>query len=55
MTDITPLVPRQPVPPLAVRLVGGGRFDVTTENSERFTLVVFYRGLHCPNLPDAAK
>jgi len=48
MTDITPLVPRQPVPPLAVRLVGGRRFDVTTENSERFTLVVFYRGLHCP-------
>ena len=41
MTDITPLVPRQPVPPLAVRLVGGGRFDVTTENSERFTLVCF--------------
>ena len=48
MTDITPLVPRQPVPPLAVPLVGGGRFDITTENPERFTLVVFYRGLHCP-------
>lgn len=66
MTDITPLVPRQPVPPLAVRLVGGGQFDVSTENSERFTLVVFYRGLHCPvcrsqlsdleaKLPDFAK
>jgi peroxiredoxin len=48
MTDITPLVPRQPVPPLAVNLVGGGGFDVFTEKPERFTLIVFYRGLHCP-------
>jgi peroxiredoxin len=48
MTDITPLVPRQRVPQLAVDLVGGGRFDVVTEKSERFTLIVFYRGLHCP-------
>ena len=66
MTDITPLVPRQPVPSLAVALVGGGRFDVSTENSERFTLIVFYRGSHCPicrtqlseletKLPDFAK
>ena len=66
MTDITPLVPRQPVPPLAAPLVGGGRFDIATEKSERFALVVFYRGLHCPicrtqlgdlevKLPDFAK
>ena len=48
MTDITPLVPRQPVPQLAVPLVGGGRFDMTSEKSERFTFIVFYRGLHCP-------
>ena len=48
MTDITPLVPRQPVPPLAVPLVLGGRFDIGTEKPERFTFVVFYRGLHCP-------
>jgi peroxiredoxin len=48
MTDITPLVPRQPVPPLAVPLVVGGRFDMAKENPDRFTLVVFYRGLHCP-------
>jgi peroxiredoxin len=48
MTDITPLVPRQIVPPLAVSLVGGGRFDIAAENPEHFTLVVFYRGLHCP-------
>jgi len=66
MTDITPLVPRQPVPPLSVPLVGGGRFDIATEISERFILVLFYRGLHCPicrtyladleaKLPDFAK
>src|SRR6266516_4987272 len=48
MTDITPLVPRQPVPPLAVPLVLGGRFDIATEKSERFTFILFYRGLHCP-------
>jgi len=48
MLDITPLIPRQPVPPLAVPLVGGGRFDIENEKSERFTIIVFYRGLHCP-------
>jgi peroxiredoxin len=48
MTDITPLIPRQPVPPLAVPLVGGSRFDISKEKPDRFTFVVFYRGLHCP-------
>jgi peroxiredoxin len=48
MTDIMPLIPRQPVPSLQVPLVGGGRFDIAQEKPERFTLVVFYRGLHCP-------
>lgn len=48
MTDITPLIPRQPVPPLSVPLAGGGRFDLDAETPEKFTLVVFYRGLHCP-------
>ena len=48
MTDIMPLVPRQPVPPLATPLVGGGRFDIATEKPERFSFIVFYRGLHCP-------
>jgi peroxiredoxin len=48
MSDITPLVPRQPVPPLSVPLAGGGKFDLNTEKAEKFTLVVFYRGLHCP-------
>ena len=48
MTDITPLFPRQSVPALAVPFVGGGRFDIEREKPDRFILVVFYRGLHCP-------
>jgi hypothetical protein len=32
MTDITPLVPRQPDPSLAVPLAGGGKFNLTAEN-----------------------
>ncbi|MGE3289786.1 MAG: peroxiredoxin-like family protein [Geminicoccaceae bacterium] len=46
--DLTPLFPRQPVPPLDVPLIGGGVFRVAQEAPENFTLVVFYRGLHCP-------
>jgi peroxiredoxin len=48
MTDINPLIPRRPVPKLSVSLAGGGEFDIATEKPQRFTLVVFYRGLHCP-------
>lgn len=48
MSDITPLMPRQPVPRLAVALAGGGKFDLAAESPKNFTLVVFYRGLHCP-------
>jgi peroxiredoxin len=42
------LVPRQPVPALALPLVGGGRFVLGAEPPARFDLIVFYRGLHCP-------
>lgn len=48
MTDITPLVPRQPAPALQAPLAGGGSFDLSTEAPARFSLLVFYRGLHCP-------
>jgi hypothetical protein len=48
MTDITPLVPRQPDPSLAVPLAGGGKSDLAAENPKSFTLVAFYRGPHCP-------
>lgn len=42
------LVPRQLVPSLDVPLVGGGRFVLGAPPPERFDLLVFYRGLHCP-------
>ncbi len=43
-----PLIPRHPVPALNLPLVGGGRYVLGAEPGERFDLVVFYRGLHCP-------
>jgi peroxiredoxin len=42
------LIPRQSAPALAVETLGHGRFDLSLANPERFTLVCFYRGLHCP-------
>ena len=48
ISDITPLIPRQPAPRLVVPLAGGGQFDLAAEKPKNFTLVVFYRGLHCP-------
>jgi peroxiredoxin len=48
MTDLVTLFPRLPVPPLDVELADGGTFDVAAEKPASFTLVVFYRGLHCP-------
>lgn len=42
------LLPRKPVPQLRVPLAGGGTFDLAAEKPANFSLVVFYRGLHCP-------
>lgn len=42
------LIPRYPVPALNVPLTTGGRFVLGATPGERFDLVVFYRGLHCP-------
>jgi peroxiredoxin len=42
------LLPRHPVPALNVPLTAGGRFVLGAAPAERFDLVVFYRGLHCP-------
>lgn len=42
------LIPRQKVPPLAAATVSHGRFDLAAETPPHFSLVVFYRGLHCP-------
>lgn len=46
--SVSSLIPRQPVPALNVPLVSGGRFVLGAEPGDRFDLVVFYRGLHCP-------
>jgi peroxiredoxin len=41
-------MPRHPVPALNVALTDGSRFVLGAAPGERFDLVVFYRGLHCP-------
>lgn len=42
------LKPRQPVPDLDLPLAASGRFSLKTEKPDAFTMLVFYRGLHCP-------
>ncbi len=42
------LMPRRPVPPLSVRTLSGSTWTLSERRPQRFSLVVFYRGLHCP-------
>ena len=42
------LKPRTPAPPLDAQLVSGAVWSLADQTPERFTLVVFYRGYHCP-------
>lgn len=42
------LMPRQPLPDLAVLTLAHGRFVLADERPAHFTMLVFYRGLHCP-------
>jgi peroxiredoxin len=42
------LLPRHLVPELRVPTLAHGEFDLAEDAPERFTLVCFYRGLHCP-------
>ena len=46
MSSTRPL-PRQAAPPLDVALVGDGRFVLSGNTGKTWTLVLFYRGLHC--------
>ena len=39
---------RQPVPELSVSTVGGGHWSLADQSPENFSLIAFYRGLHCP-------
>lgn len=48
MTSISPVFPRQPAPTLEVPLVGGGTWNLADQSPENFTMVVVFRGLHCP-------
>lgn len=40
--------PRQSVPALEFDLVGGGHWSMSAQKPQTFTMVVVYRGLHCP-------
>ncbi len=42
------LTPRQPVPALDIDTVGGGRWSLAAQDPDLFSMLVFYRGLHCP-------
>ncbi len=43
-----PIKPGTKVPALSLPILDGGRFDVTTARPAAFSMLVFYRGLHCP-------
>lgn len=43
-----PLMPRQPVPALSVPTLGGATWTLAERTPANFTMVVFFRGLHCP-------
>ncbi|MBX3606710.1 MAG: AhpC/TSA family protein [Piscinibacter sp.] len=42
------LMPRQPVPALQVPTLAHGPYALDAEQPENWSMVVFYRGLHCP-------
>ncbi len=44
----TSLVPTEPVPDLELDTVDGAGFDLADAEPDAFTMVVFYRGHHCP-------
>ena len=42
------LVPGQPVPDLDLPLTIDARFELSKQSPDSFTMLVFYRGKHCP-------
>ena len=40
--------PRQPAPELTVALLRGGTYRLDEQTPGQFTMIVFFRGLHCP-------
>ncbi|MDY8111117.1 redoxin domain-containing protein [Fulvimarina sp. 2208YS6-2-32] len=47
MSHTTP-IPGQPAPSLTVEALGGKAIDIAADRPKNFTVVFFYRGLHCP-------
>lgn len=45
-------LPRRPAPTLSFPTVGGETWTLADQSPEALTLVVFYRGLHCPVCKD---
>jgi peroxiredoxin len=42
------VLPRQPAPDLVVPTLSGTTWSLSDAKPQRFSLIVFYRGLHCP-------
>lgn len=42
------LKPQAKTPPLTVKTVDGGQWNIKERRPENFTFIFFYRGLHCP-------
>jgi peroxiredoxin len=42
------VMPRQPVPSLEFDTLEHGRWSLAAQTPQHFTMIVFYRGLHCP-------
>jgi peroxiredoxin len=40
--------PKQQAPELNFKLIGGDTWSLAKQNPDKFTMIVFYRGLHCP-------
>jgi len=47
-TTTAKVLPRTAAPGLAVPLLSGGTYRLADRAPEHFTMVVFFRGLHCP-------
>ena len=48
MQHFSKLMPRQPAPKLSVDTTDGQIWNLAERRPENFTLIVVYRGLHCP-------
>lgn len=41
-------IPREKAPELSFQLTTGEKWNLSEQDPESFTMIVFYRGLHCP-------